>query len=50
MEFDEGEKTISLDESIEANLSREKIVTIFYTYIIKHKITGIDNIDNDLFF
>ncbi|MDR0304044.1 MAG: hypothetical protein LBH98_04645 [Chitinispirillales bacterium] len=38
-----------INEHIEANLSKEKIESIFDTYIIKNKITGIDNIDNDSF-
>jgi len=42
-------KDNQVDESIEAYLSEENIITIFYEYIIKNKIIGIDNIDNDSF-
>ena len=38
-----------IDETIETNLSVKNIILIFYSYIIKHKITGIDNINNDSF-
>jgi hypothetical protein len=38
-----------VDESVKAYLSKENIIEIFYSYIIKHKIEGIDNIDNDSF-
>ena len=38
-----------IDTFLEASLSRENIVSIFYDYIIKNKIIGIDNIDNDSF-
>lgn len=38
-----------IDEYIEVNLSPNNIPEIFYSYIIKNKIKGIDNIDNDSF-
>jgi len=38
-----------IDESLEKYLSVENISEIFHSYIIKHNIIGIDNIDNDLF-
>jgi retron-type reverse transcriptase len=42
-------KDSEIDEHIEEAISRDNIPEIFYSYIIKNKIKGIDNIDNDSF-